>query len=57
MLKNVKYFPPQAKKVRIQMEGVIADSNCPRFKNNQVRYEEYTTEALSSPANQDVIII
>jgi hypothetical protein len=38
------------------MEGIIAESTCPRIKNNQVWYEEYTIENLSTSAGQDVLI-
>jgi hypothetical protein len=38
------------------MEGIIAESTSPKIKDNQVWYEEYTTEALSTPVGQDVLV-
>jgi hypothetical protein len=50
------YIAPSIKFVHLQLEGIIADSLCPRIKDNQVWYEEYTTENLSTPVGQDVLI-
>jgi hypothetical protein len=56
MLMHLKYSAPSAEKVRVQFEGIIADSLCPRIKNNEVWYEEYTTEALQTTVDKDVLI-
>jgi hypothetical protein len=50
------YATPSVELVRLQLEGVIADSTCPRIMNNQVWYEEYATDNLSTPVGQDVLI-
>jgi hypothetical protein len=54
---RLKYLPLRAERVRLQLEGVIADSLCPIIKNNKVWYNEYTTENLETPIGQDVIIL
>jgi hypothetical protein len=51
-----EYKTPRAQVRGVFLEGAIADSTCPRIKDNQVFYNEYTTEALSTPVGQDVII-
>jgi hypothetical protein len=56
MLISLKYVTPRVELVRLQLEGIIADSTCPRIKDNKVWYEEYATEALSTPVGQDVLI-
>jgi hypothetical protein len=56
MLISLKYIAPRVELVRLQLEGIIAESTCPRINNNQVWYEEYTTEALSTPVGQDVLM-
>jgi hypothetical protein len=56
MLNIEKYIFPSVGLVRLELEGVIADSTCPRIKDNKVWYEDYTTEALSTPVGQDVLI-
>jgi hypothetical protein len=53
---HLKYVSPSAELVRLQQEGIIAYSTCPRIKDNEVWYEEYTTEALQTPVGQDVLI-
>jgi hypothetical protein len=54
---RLEYSAPRAESVCLQLEGVIADSNCPRIKNGEVWYEEYTTENLSSiVAGNDFLI-
>jgi hypothetical protein len=57
MLKNVKYFSPQAEKVRIELEGVIADSCYPSIKNGQAQYYEYEAGTPATPLTQDVTIL
>jgi hypothetical protein len=52
----MNYISPSVELVNVQLEGIIADSLCPRIKNNQVWYEEYATENLSTPVGQDVLI-
>jgi hypothetical protein len=52
----MKYVAPSIEFVRLQLEGVIADSTCPRIKDNDVWYEEYETENLSTPVGQDVLV-
>jgi hypothetical protein len=55
MLKNVKYFPPQAEKVRIQMEGLMADNSCwPTIKAGTPEYLEF--ENYTNQSGQDVIL-
>jgi hypothetical protein len=56
MSKELKYTAPGVELVRLQLEGVIADSTCPRIKDNNVWYEEYATKNLSPPVGQDVLI-
>jgi hypothetical protein len=56
MLNIEKYISPSVDLVRLQLEGVIADSLCPRIKNGEVWYEEYTTDALQTPVGQDILI-
>jgi hypothetical protein len=56
MSKNVKYRPPQAEKVRLQLEGVIADSCYPVIKNGQVQYYEYE-ETILDPYAGEVMIL
>jgi hypothetical protein len=55
-LEICKYVAPSAEVVYLQLEGIIADSTCPRIKDNKVWYEEYATENLSTPVGQDVLI-
>jgi hypothetical protein len=57
MIVCLKYIAPSVEFTRLQLEGVIADSLCPKFNNNKVLYKEYITEDLETPVNQDVIII
>lgn len=52
----MKYTAPSVEFVRLQLEGVIADSYCPRIKNGEVWYEEYTTDVLQNYGDQYVII-
>jgi hypothetical protein len=56
MLNINKYAAPSVELVRLQLEGIIADSLCPRIKDNKVWYEEYLAEDLSTPVGQDIII-
>jgi hypothetical protein len=57
MLMHLKYSAPSTEKVRVQLEGIIADSLCPTIKDGKVYYEEYTTEYWETPVGQDVTII
>lgn len=54
---HLKYSAPSTEKVRVQLEGIIADSLCPTIKDGKVYYEEYTTEYWETPVGQDVTII
>jgi hypothetical protein len=56
MIIHLKYTAPSVELVRLQLEGIIADSQCPRIKNGEVWYEEYTNEALQTTMGQDVIV-
>jgi hypothetical protein len=56
MLTCLKYLAPRAEIVRIQLEGVIADSWCPTILNGEVRYYEYENITMETPVGQDVII-
>jgi hypothetical protein len=56
MLNIEKYISPHVGLVRLELEGVIADSTYPSIKNNKVWYEEYVAEDLATPVGQDVLI-
>jgi hypothetical protein len=55
--KMMKYVAPSAEFVRLQLEGVIADSCYPVIKNGQVQYYEYENAILETPVGKDVIIL
>jgi signal recognition particle receptor subunit beta len=50
------YLPPDAQKVRLKLEGVIADSQCPVI-GSDVRYNEYVEEDLSDTDGDQYISI
>lgn len=53
----MKYTAPCAECVRLQLEGVVADSWCPTIKNGKVQYYEFTDAPLmETPPGQDVLL-
>jgi hypothetical protein len=56
MLERIEYKTPRICVCGVFLEGTIAESTCPRIKNDKVWYEEYATENLSTPVGQDVLI-
>lgn len=56
MSRNIKYLPPRAEFVRLQLEGVIADSKCPIIKNGIVQYYEYNHIEMETPAGEEFLV-
>jgi hypothetical protein len=52
----MNYISPSIELVNVQLEGIIADSTCPRIRDNQVWYEEFVAEDLAAPVGQDVLL-
>jgi hypothetical protein len=56
MLIRLEYLPVRAEIVRLQLEGVIADSCYPVIKNGEIQYYEYENALLETSTNQDIVI-
>jgi hypothetical protein len=56
MLNIEKYISPHVGLVRLELEGVIADSHYPSIKNGEVQYYEYEEKTVD-PYGGDVMIL
>jgi hypothetical protein len=52
----MKYAALRIEAVRLQLEGVIADSHCPVI-GGDVKYNEYIDEELSNDGNEYISIL
>jgi hypothetical protein len=48
---------PRAERVRIELEGVIAESRSPSIPNGKVYYYEYDSSAPEIPSTNDLMIL
>jgi hypothetical protein len=51
----MNYISPSVELVNVQLEGIIAESTCPRITDNDVWYEEYETKEVSTAVGQDIL--
>jgi hypothetical protein len=56
MLNIENYKAPTVGLIQVQLESIIAESTCPRIKDNDVWYEDYETKNLSTPVGEDVLV-
>jgi hypothetical protein len=58
MIACLKYIAPRVESVRLQLEGVLADSYFPAIKSGKVYYYDYDNTMPEIPAsNQNIMIL